>query len=306
MTAQVSMLYFAQQVMNGLHSAALYALLAFGYALINGMLHRTNLAHGAVFAFGGQTMILAAVYGWNVLWLTLPATIGFGMGIALASAALVGLILSRNVFEPLASRAPNTVVAATLGVSLVLMELGRLAAEARDLWLPPLLSTPVVFASDAAFRVTLTELQLLNCAVAAAILTAGGLALARSSWGRRWRAVADDPGAAQMLGVDVARVFRATVVLGCVSAGIAGILAGLHFGNISFGTGMVFGLKVLFVAAIGGYSAPVPAALGAAAFGIGESLWSGYFALEWRDAWMFVFLVALLVLRGDTTAATRP
>ena len=55
------MLYFFQQVLNGTHVAALYALLAFGYALTNGVLHRTNLAYGALFAFSGQTMILVAV-----------------------------------------------------------------------------------------------------------------------------------------------------------------------------------------------------------------------------------------------------
>ena len=65
------MLYFLQQVLNGLHSGALYALLAFGYALTNGVLHRTNLAYGALFAFAGQTMILTAVFGYQVLWLTL-------------------------------------------------------------------------------------------------------------------------------------------------------------------------------------------------------------------------------------------
>ncbi|RUW85626.1 branched-chain amino acid ABC transporter permease, partial [Mesorhizobium sp. M8A.F.Ca.ET.059.01.1.1] len=51
------MLYFFQQVLNGLHSGALYALLAFGYVLTNGILHRTNLAYGALFAFCGQAMI---------------------------------------------------------------------------------------------------------------------------------------------------------------------------------------------------------------------------------------------------------
>ncbi len=56
------MLYFLQQLLNGLHMGAIYALLAFGYALINAVLHRTNLAHGAIFGFGGQIMILAAVY----------------------------------------------------------------------------------------------------------------------------------------------------------------------------------------------------------------------------------------------------
>ena len=65
------MLYFLQQLLNGFHSGALYALLAFGYALTNGVLQRTNLAHGALFAFAGQMMILVAVFGWQVLWLTL-------------------------------------------------------------------------------------------------------------------------------------------------------------------------------------------------------------------------------------------
>lgn len=299
------MLYFAQQFLNGLHSAALYGLLAFGYTLINGVVHRTNLAHGAVFAFGGQAMILAAVYGWNTLWLNLPASLGFGIAVALAYSALVGLVISRSVFEPLARRSANTLVAASLGVAIVLMEGGRIAAETRDLWLPPLLATPVVFAAAGPFRVTLTVLQLVNCAVAASLVAAGALMLARTGAGRQWRAVSDDPGAAAILGVDVMWIFRMTVVIGCLTAGVAGIMAGLHFGNISFGTGLVFGLKVLFVAAAGGFRAPAAAALGAAAFGLGESLWSGYFAIEWRDAWMFLFLVAVLVLRGET-AATRP
>ena len=54
---------------------------------------------------------------------------------------------------------------------------------------------------------------------------------------------------------------------------------------------------MLFVTAVGGYSAPLRAALGAACFGIAESLWSGYFPIEWRDGWMFGLLVAMLVLR---------
>ncbi len=121
------MLYFLQQVLNGLHIGALYALLAFGYALTNGVLHRTNLAHGALFAFAGQIAILVAVFGWQVLWLTLPATRRLRRRGAVAYARCwpAGL-LARSVFAPLrAASSPNTIVAATLGVSLVLMELGR-------------------------------------------------------------------------------------------------------------------------------------------------------------------------------------
>ena len=138
------MLYFLQQLLNGFHSGALYALLAFGYVLTNGVLKRTNLAYGPIFAFAGQVLILVAVFGWNVLWLTLPATVALGIALAFLYAGLTATVLSRSVFIPLAMSSPNAIVVATLGVALVLMELARIAAETRDFWLPPMLNEPVV------------------------------------------------------------------------------------------------------------------------------------------------------------------
>ena len=293
--------YFLQQFLNGLHSGALYALLAFGYVLTNGMLKRTNLAHGPVFAFSGQVLILVAVFGWQVLWLTLPATIALGTAAAFFYAALTAWILSRSVFLPLAAgSSPNAVVVATLGVSLVLMELGRIAADTRDFWLPPMLADAVTFAVSAdGFGVTLTVVQLIDCTVAGAVILLAGLLVARSRFGRNWRAVSDDRLAAAMCGIDTRRVFFTAVLSGAMLAALAGIMAALYYGNISFDTGLVFGLKVLFVTAVGGYRDPLRAAAGAAAFGIAESLWSGYSPLEWRDAWMFALLAAMLVLRAQ-------
>src|SRR5690606_17351704 len=85
--------------------------------------------------------------------------------------------------------------------------------------------------------------------------------------------------------------------------------AGLYYGNISFGTGLVYGLKVLIITSVGGYLSPSRAALGGAGFGMAESLWAGYFPMEWRDAWIFLFLVAMLVLiqprRGTRQTASQ-
>lgn len=293
------MLYFFQQLLNGVHSAAIYALLAFGYALGNGLLQRTNLAYGGIFAFCGQTMILAAVYGWQVLWLTLPVTIAFGIFIALAYAAFFSRLLSRAVFARLASRSPNAIVAASLGALLVLMELSRIAADTHDYWLPPMLSTPVVFASGGNFVATLTVIQLINTAIAAVVIICGALLLARSNFGRFWRATADDPLAARLCGIDTACVFHRALLFGGLCAGLAGVLAALYYGNLGFGAGLVYGLKILFITAVGGYYAPGRAALGAAAFGLAEALWAGYFPIEWRDAWMYALLAAMLVLTGD-------
>lgn len=300
------MYYFSQQVLNGLHSGALYALLAFGYALTNGVLHRINLAHGALFAFCGQAMILVAVYGYDSLLLTLPAAIALGVAAALAYAALIAGALSRGVFEPLSTRSANTLVAATLGVLLVLMEYIRIAADTHDFWLPPMLSRPVVFAEAAGFRATLTVIQLIDCAVVVAIVALAGWALARSAFGRKWRAVRDDPLTAALCGVDTVFVFRGAVLGGALCAALAGIMAGLYYGNVGFGDGLVYGLKILFVTAVGGFLSPVRAALGAALFGLAESLWAGYFPIEWRDAWMYALLVAMLVLIGGSRDGPKP
>jgi branched-chain amino acid transport system permease protein len=301
------MIYLLQQLLNGLHIGAIYAALAFGYALTNGVVHRTNLAFGALFAFSGQTAILVAVFGWHALWLTLPATVALGAVSGVAFALLVAWVLARSVFPRLVRRSPNAVVTATLGASIVLMEIGRIAAETRDFWLPPLLPATVVFARDGAFAATLTLLQVLNAGAVLLALLAASAWLAASRFGREWRAVADDPAAAAMCGVDTGRVFRRAVVFGAAAAAGAGILAALHFGNIGFGDGLIFGLKVLFLAAAGGYDTPSRAALGAAGFGVAEALWSGYFPVEWRDAAIFSGLIAFLVLRrGAARDGARP
>ncbi|MER8428981.1 branched-chain amino acid ABC transporter permease [Mesorhizobium caraganae] len=292
------MLYFFQQVLNGLHSGALYALLAFGYVLTNGILHRTNLAYGALFAFCGQTMILTVAFGYQVLWLTLLAAVVLGVVTAFLYAGLISHVLSRSVFEPLADRTPNAIVVTTLGILLVLSEASRIAADTHDWWLPPMLAQPVVFAQGAGFQATLTLIQLIDCAIVLAALMLAAWAFARSGFGRRWRAVSDDPHAAALCGVDVRRVFRQAVLFGGFCAALAGVMAGLYYGNVSFGSGLVYGLKILFVTAVGGYLSPPRAALGAAAFGMAESLWAGYFPIEWRDGWMYLFLVAALVLIG--------
>lgn len=296
------MAYFLQQFLNGLHIGAIYALLAFGYALTYGILRRANLAHGAIFAFGGQVGILATVFAWNVLWLTLPAALGFGAILAFAFAGLAAHVVSRTVLEPLRAGNPNTIVSATLAVAIVLMEIGRLAMDSRDLWLPPVLAEAIVFWRHDGFAVTLTMIQLVDIAMVLAAIAAGALWLARSRFGASWRAVCDDPLAASMCGIDSRHVFRTTVVVSGLLAALAGVLAAIHFGNISFDTGLAFGLKVLFVAALGLGGSPLSAAMGAMGVGLAESLWTGYFPAEWRDAGIFSALVLLLVLRSTDLA----
>lgn len=290
------MAYFLQQIANALPVAALYAALAFGYSIAFAVTRRADIGYGALFAFAAQMFVLFSGFGWSRLWLVLPAALAFGAVVALLYGAGVGLVIGRYVMRPLAFSSDNTVVVAALGVVLVLMETARLASETRSLWLPPLLGTPVVLWNDPAFPVVLTVLQLLNTLAMAAIVGLGHMVLVRSAWGRRWRAVSEDRKAAELCGVDAAGVYLAAYVVAALIASITGILAVSYYGNMDFGAGLVFGVKVLFIAAIGGAGAPLRSALGGAAMGLAETIWSAYGDFLWRDLVIFSALVLLLVI----------
>ncbi|HVK91965.1 MAG TPA: branched-chain amino acid ABC transporter permease [Mycoplana sp.] len=290
------MAYLLQQLANAVPIAALYAVLAFGYAIAFSVTRRADVSFGAVFAFAGQMFILFSDYGWNRLWLVLPAALAFGAAMALLYGMGAGLVIGRHVMRPLAFSSDNTVVVAALGVVLVLMETARLASNTRSLWLPPLLSRPLELWGDPAFPVTLTVLQVINSVVMVAVVLAGHLVLARSGWGRRWRAVCDDREAAELCGVDAGRIFLTAYGAAAFVACVAGILAAGYYGNMDFGAGLNFGVKVLFIAAIGGYSTPILSALGGAALGVAETVWNAYGEFLWRDFVIYSALVLLLVV----------
>lgn len=290
------MAYFLQQIANAVPVAALYAVLAFGYSIAFAVTRRADIAYGALFAFSAQMFVLFSGYGWSQLWLVLPAALAFGTACALVYGVGAGLVVGRHVMRPLAFSSDNTVVVAALGVVLVLMETARLASDTRSLWLPPLLNTKVVFWDDPGFPVVLTVLQLSNTLTMLAIVGGGALFLARSGWGRRWRAVSQDRQAAELCGIDAAGVYLSAYALSALFASITGILAVSYYGNMDFGAGLVFGVKVLFIAAIGGAGNPLLSALGGAAMGLAETLWSAYGDFVWRDFVIFSALVLLLVI----------
>ncbi|MBZ9657331.1 branched-chain amino acid ABC transporter permease [Phyllobacterium lublinensis] len=298
------MAYFLQLLLNGIHNAALYALLAYGYVLIHGLTHRTDLSLGAIFAFSGQTFILVTAFAWSVLWMTLPAALAFGLLMAVIYVGAGGYAIARFVYAPLDAGSRNTVLVATLGLSIFLMELSRIAANTRDYWLPPILAAPVKVLGSG-IDISLTQLQLANIAVALVVLASGEAVMLRTSAGRIWRAVSDEPAATAMCGIDPASVRTKAILSGYGVCALAGFLAALYYGNVSFNTGMIFGLKILFITAAGGFSRPLHAACGAAIVGMVESLWGGYFSVLWRDAAVFSLLVFVLATRTTVQDTER-
>ncbi|KQV11263.1 branched-chain amino acid ABC transporter permease [Rhizobium sp. Root1203] len=290
------MAYLLQQLANAIPLAALYAALAFGYALAFGVTKRADITYGAIFAFAGQILLLFTDFGYNRLWLILPAALAFGVILSLVYSMGAGIWIGRSIMLPLVRQSSNTVIVAALGITIVLMETARLASNTRSLWLSPFLNGGVVFWRDGTFEVVLTEIQLINTVFMCTFIAVGAFVLKRTSWGRVWRAVTDDPLAAELCGASADRVFLFAYAGAALVATLCGILSTAYYGTMDFGAGLMFGLKVLMVAAVGGYSDPLKSAGGAAGLGVVETLWTAYGPFLWRDFVVFSLLVLLLVL----------
>lgn len=288
--------YLLQQLSNAVPVAALYACLAFGYALGFGMTRRADITFGALFAFAGQVGLLFVEFGWNRFNLVLPAALCLGAVAGLAYVVLAGWTIARHVMRPLHDHARNAVLVAALAVVIILSETARLAADTRSLWLPPIGSQRVILAEIDGFSVGLTVMQVVHVCVLLLVIAVGQSLLTRSRLGRQWHAVSEDPLAARLCGVDAGAVFVLSLVAASLIAAIAGLSTTALYGTMDFGAGMIFGLKVVLIAAAGGHSVPIRSALGAAVVGIAETLWGGYGPMVWRDAIVITVLVAILIV----------
>lgn len=288
------MSYLYQILVNGLHNGALYALLAYGYVLLHQVVPKPNLAHGAVFAFTGQVLTLGLNFAYNGLIFTFAASLAVALGISIGFGAIVVALFAITIVPRFVARSANMMIVCTLAISIVLMEAVRIGAEGRDMWLPALWATRVDLRMGAAVNV----IQVVNMIVILLMIVGTDTVLRHTGFGRAIRAVSEDAKAASLCGVHVRQVIVKTAGLASILSAIGGLLAIAYFGNMSFGAGLTYGLKVLFIAAAGGFSTPRAAAIAAFGYGEAEALWDGYLPIMWREVFFLAVLALLLVVRG--------
>jgi branched-chain amino acid transport system permease protein len=289
------MAYFWQIICNGLHNGMLYALLAYSYVLLHQVVPKPNLAHGALFAFSGQVLVMGMSLAYNALIFTFAASLAFGLAASALMCAVAIGVMSVVIVPRFAMRAPNMMIVVTLALALVLMEAVRIGSEGRDLWLPAVSTTAVALGLGA----RITAVQAWNIAAIVMLLGVADCVLGLSRAGRAIRAVAQDRVAAGLCGINTDAVLVATATAAGVMACLGGIAALLYFGNMSFGSGLSYGLKVLFIAAAGGFSTPRMAALAAFMFGEAEAMWDGYLPIMWREPMFYGALAFMLCMRGN-------
>jgi branched-chain amino acid transport system permease protein len=295
----LSIAYVVQQFINAIGLSAVYALLATAYSLIYGITGRINLAFGEIAMLGAYGAI-GAIAVLVALGLDDPlAGIAVAFALAAAFSALWSAVVGRYVIAPLHARhrLGQPILVATAGLAIAIQELLHVTQGVRDRWAPPVFKAPIALARAGAFVVTVTPLQI--AVVTSTLATAAAMLwlFTRTRFGLSWRAYADDPQTAALLGVDGTRLLSATFVLAGLSAGLAGAVVGVYYGNVGTGLGTMLGLKALIAALLGGIGSVPGAFLGGLLVGLIETAWSAYFDMTLRDMVVYTFLVVLFLLR---------
>lgn len=293
-----------QLVADGLIVGSVISLGAIGLTLTYSLLRFANFAHGEFLTWGAYLtlaflgIVLAGAemvpiepfsFGWPLLaalLLALPATAGIALAVDWA------------LFRRLARHGNAiTLVIASFGAALALRNLVQF------LWgtLPEYYTREIQIAIRFVPREVLGGLritpdQLLVLGLTAATVVALHLFLTYATLGRAMRATAMNPSLARLAGADVAKVVRATWVIGAALACIAGVFAGLT-GQIRPLMGFDLLLPLFAAAILGGIGNVWGAVIGGLIVGLAESFTVPLLGAEYRAAGSFAVLIAILLLR---------
>lgn len=291
--------YGLQQAVSALPRMGIYALVAAAYALIYGLTGRINLAFGAFAAIGGLSTILAVMAVDRFGAASLGSALLVGLTSAMSVSALAGSVTARTVLAPLMRRPGQHILVASVGLMVAIEEFLRLTQGARGLWLAPVFNAALPLAQTRGFVVTLTPATVLTAATAFAVALLLLIFMARSRFGREWRAASEDSVAAELFGVNPVDMVAATMAIAACLAGLAGALVALHYGGMGYAGGGMLGLTALVAAVLGGIGSVGGAMLGGCLIGLFEAAWSSVLPSDWREAALFALLVLFLTLKPD-------
>jgi len=119
----------------------------------------------------------------------------------------------------------------------------------------------------------------------------------RSRLGRGIRAVAQDPEAAALMGVNRDRVIQVTFLVGGVMAGVSAALYMIRIGITRYDAGFLLGVKAFTAAVLGGIGNLRGALVGGFVLGLAENYGSAIVGTQWKDVVAFLLLVVILLFR---------
>ena len=269
----------------GLAIGMIYALVALGFVLIFNAVNVVNFAQGD-FAMIPAFIVAFLLTGSGLpLWVAIVGTILF--------AVVFGLVFNRLVYFPLRKRSFVPVIIATIGVSLFLKNIALVIFGADPRRVQPLVSGVVSI-----FGTRVNAQYLIIIGVTAVLLIAQYLVFDRTIIGKRLQATAQNREMAALMGINTGLMIAATFAYSAVLGAVAGILVAPLFG-VTTGLGTIIALKAFAATVIGGFGSVPGAVIGAVFLGLVEIFGAAYVSTDYKDAFAFVILIAVLLFRPE-------
>jgi len=227
-----------QLLLDGLFIGAIFALVAYGLALVWGVMNVKNLAQGDFVIMGGYIAYVLSRLGIHpILGLPVAAVIMFGFGWAVYR-VIISRVVDKDMF---------TSLLATFGMALVIQQLLNLVFG------------PEVQAVESGFAirsilddmVTVSDIRMVSLVLAACLATLVITFMRYSRMGQAIRATAQDPRAARVMGIDTERVYAFTFALNAAICGAAGVLISMIWVIQPF-FGMTYSIRAFVIVTAAG------------------------------------------------------
>ena len=279
---------FLNSLISGLSLGSVYAIIALGYTMVYGISKMLNFAHGDVIMVGGYVSFILTMYVGMNGWIALV--------IAMAACTLLGIIIERLAYRPLRGTGSLAVLITAIGVSYFLQNAALLIWGANPRVFTSLFNgMNTIHAANG--QLTITPESLFTIIANIVIVIALTLFVGKTKAGKAMRAVSEDNGAAQLMGINVNQSISLTFAIGSGLAAVAGVLMCSAYPVLMPTTGAMPGIKAFTAAVFGGIGSIPGAMIGGLILGIIEIFSRAYISTELSDAIVFACLIIVLLVK---------
>lgn len=274
-----------KQLINGLQSGSIYALVALGYSMVYGIIMLLNFAHGDIIMVGAYIVwLMMARFALNPIIALLAAIVG---------CTALGVVIEKAAYKPLRSSPRISLLITAIGISYFLENAAQLIFGANARVIPPFINAEPITVG----AVSIPAEAAVTLAVAGIAMVLLNVLVKKTKMGKAMCAVSEDAGAAQLMGININNTISFTFAVGSALAGIGSVLYCCAYPKATPTMGSMLGLKAFVAAVLGGIGSIPGAMAGGFAIGIAEALVSSAGLSEWKDGVVFAILIIVLLVK---------
>ena len=283
---------FIEQTINGLQTGSIYALIALGYTMVYGIVKLINFAHGDILMVGAYATLIAVSHG-------MPLIVAIVLSMVLC--AFLGVVIDFLAYRPIRKAPKISALITAIGMSFLLESLALIIFGANprvidQKYIPGFLSNNNKISIG---FLSISMLTIFVIVVTSICMIALNLFIKNTKLGKATRAVSQDTGAAQLMGINVNKTIAITFAIGSGLGALGGALYAIVYPQIEPYMGMLPGLKAFIAAVFGGIGSIPGAMVGGYVLGLLEAYVKGSSLTTWANPIVFGVLILILIFRPN-------